>query len=118
MAYDRYDPRDRSRDERSRWSDDRFSDRNRSMSGDWRGERDRGNRDERGFFAGKSPVPLRLEPVTPWFADQQWPMQFDVSVGVRKDDQKLLKAIDRVLVHRRRDIDRLLAAYRVPLVSG
>jgi len=63
-------------------------------------------------------VPLRLEPVTPWFADQQWPMQFDVSVGVRKDDQKLLKAIDRVLVRRKIDIGRLLAAYRVPVVPG
>jgi len=71
-----------------------------------------------GFFAAKSPVPLRLEPVTPWFADQQWPMQFDVSVGVRKDDQKLLKAIDHVLVRRKIDIGRLLAAYRVPVVPG
>ena len=71
-----------------------------------------------GFFAAKSPVPLRLEPVTPWFADQQWPMQFDVSVGVRKDDQKLLKAIDRVLVRRKIDIGGLLAAYRVPVVPG
>jgi mxaJ protein len=71
-----------------------------------------------GFFAAKSPVPLRLEPVTPWFADQQWPMQFDVSVGVRKDDQKLLKAIDRVLVRRKIDIGSLLAAYRVPVVPG
>jgi len=71
-----------------------------------------------GFFAAKSPVPLRLEPLTPWFADQQWPMQFDVSVGVRKDDQKLLKAIDRVLVRRKIDIGRLLAAYRVPVVPG
>jgi mxaJ protein len=71
-----------------------------------------------GYFAAQSPVPLRLEPVTPWFADQQWPMQFDVSVGVQKNDQKLLNAIDRVLVRRKGDIDRLLAAYHVPLVTG
>jgi mxaJ protein len=71
-----------------------------------------------GYFAAKSPVELRLEPVTPWFADQQWPMQFDVSVGVQKDDQRLLKAIDRVLVRRKRDIDRLLASYHVPLATG
>ena len=71
-----------------------------------------------GYFAARSPVPLRLEPVTPWFADQQWPMQFDVSVGVQKDDQRLLKAIDQILVRRRGDIARLLAAYRVPLVPG
>jgi hypothetical protein len=29
-----------------------------------------------------------------------------------------LKAIDRVLVQRKADIDRLLATYRVPLVQG
>ena len=70
-----------------------------------------------GYFAARSPVPLRLEPVTPWFADAQWPMQFDVSVGVRKDNQKLLKEIDRVLARRSRDIRELLAAYRVPVVT-
>jgi mxaJ protein len=71
-----------------------------------------------GYFAARSPVPLRLEPVTPWFADREWPMQFDVSVGVQKDDQKLLKAIDRVLVRRKGEIRRLLASYHVPTVEG
>jgi mxaJ protein len=71
-----------------------------------------------GYFAAQSPVPLRLEPVTPWFADQQWPMQFDVSVGVQKDNQKLLREIDRILLRRSGDINRLLDAYHVPLVQG
>ena len=71
-----------------------------------------------GYFAAKSPVPLRLDPVTPWLADTQWPMQFDISVGVRKSDQKLLKQIDRVLTLRSGKIRKLLSAYRVPLVSG
>ena len=70
-----------------------------------------------GYFAARSEVPVRLEPVTPWFADNQWPMQFDVSVGVQKDNQKLLKEIDRVLVRRSADIAKLLAAYRVPVVK-
>jgi mxaJ protein len=70
------------------------------------------------FFAARSPAPLRLEPVTPWFADQQWPMQFDVSVGVQKDNQKLLKEIDHILVRRRGDIERLLTSYRVPVVRN
>jgi mxaJ protein len=70
-----------------------------------------------GYFAARSPVPLRLEPVTPWFTDNQWPMQFDISVGVQKDDQKLLKQIDRVLSRRSGDIHRLLAAYHVPTVE-
>jgi len=41
MAYDRYDPR-RDRDERSRWHDDR------AERGRWGGEREWGDRDERG----------------------------------------------------------------------
>jgi mxaJ protein len=70
-----------------------------------------------GYFAAKSSVPLRLEPVTPWMADMQWPMQFDISVGVQKDDQKLLKSIDQILAQRSGDIQRLLTAYHVPLVK-
>jgi mxaJ protein len=70
-----------------------------------------------GFFAARSPVPLRLEPVTPWFADNQWPMQFDVSVGVQKDNQKLLKQIDAVLARRSNEISRLLDSYHVPVIE-
>jgi mxaJ protein len=71
-----------------------------------------------GYFAARSAVPLRLEPVTPWFADQQWPMQFDVSVGVQKDNQKLLHDVDRILVRRAPVINRLLANYHVPVVNA
>jgi quinoprotein dehydrogenase-associated probable ABC transporter substrate-binding protein len=70
-----------------------------------------------GYFAARSPVPLRLEPVTPWMADMQWPMQFDISVGVRKDDPKLLKQIDQVLTRRSAEIRKLLDAYHVPVVD-
>ena len=71
-----------------------------------------------GYFAARSPVPLRLEPVTPWIADMQWPMQFDISVGVQKNDQKLLKRIDEVLARRSGDIRKLLDAYHVPVVAA
>ena len=57
MAYDRYDPRDRSRDDHSRWSDDRFRDR------DFRGSRD--NPDDRGFFDRAS------DEVASWFGDEE-----------------------------------------------
>jgi mxaJ protein len=70
-----------------------------------------------GYFAARSPVPLRIEPVTPWFADMQWPMQFDISVGVQKDNQKLLNEIDQVLGRRSGDIRKLLARYHVPVVA-
>src|SRR4051794_40440249 len=52
MAYDRYDTRDPSRDDRSRWSSDR----------DWRPEQ-RGRRDERGFFERAG------DEISSWFGD-------------------------------------------------
>jgi mxaJ protein len=70
-----------------------------------------------GYFAAQSKVPLRLEPVTPWLDAMQWPMQFDVSVGVQQANQPLLKDVDRVLTQRSADIHRLLASYHVPLVQ-
>ena len=70
-----------------------------------------------GYLAARSSTPLRLEPVTPWLANNQWPMQFDVSVGVQKDNQKLLKEIDSVLGRRSGDIRKLLAAYHVPIAE-
>ena len=70
-----------------------------------------------GYFAAKSKVPLRLEPVTPWMADMQWPMQFDISVGVQKNNQKLLKQVDQELSRRSGDIRKLLIAYHVPTAA-
>jgi hypothetical protein len=55
MAYDRYDTRDAPRDERSRWSDDRFGGRD--------GGFDRGRRDERGFFERAG------DEIASWFGD-------------------------------------------------
>jgi mxaJ protein len=71
-----------------------------------------------GYFAAQSPVPLRLEPVTPWMADMQWPMQFDISVGVQNGNDKLLKEIDQILARRSADIRKLLANYHVPVVAA
>ena len=71
-----------------------------------------------GYFAARSPIPLKLEPVTPWMADMQWPMQFDISVGVQKDDEKLLKQIDQVIERHSADIAKLLEAYHVPVVGN
>ena len=64
MAYDRYD-------ERSRWSGDHHSERDR----DWRGE-DRGRRDERGFFERAG------DEVASWFGD-------DDAERRRREDQMM-----------------------------
>jgi mxaJ protein len=70
-----------------------------------------------GYFAAQSPVPLRLKPATPWLANNQWPMQFDISVGVQNGNEKLLKEIDQVLRRRSSEIRKLLASYHVPVVE-
>ena len=55
--------------------------------------------------------------MTPWLDDMQWPMQFDVSVGVQKDNQTLAQQVDQILARRSADIQRLLASYHVPLAQ-
>jgi mxaJ protein len=67
-----------------------------------------------GWFAKSSPTPLRLEPVTPWLDDMQWPMAYDISVGVRKDDAALLREIDAILTRRAGTIRAMLDRYGVP----
>jgi mxaJ protein len=71
-----------------------------------------------GYFATRSPVPLQIEPVEPWLDSMETPMQFDISVGVRKGDEQLLKRIDNVLVKREPEIRDLLRSYHVPLVDN
>jgi mxaJ protein len=70
-----------------------------------------------GYFAETSAVPLRLERVTPWLDDAQWPMAYDISVGVRKDDAALLRDVDGVLARRAGAIRALLQRYGVPVTS-
>jgi mxaJ protein len=67
-----------------------------------------------GYFARRAAHPLTLTPVRPWLDGPQWPMVFDISMGVRRDDAKLRDALDGVLDRRKGEISRLLAAYGVP----
>ncbi len=67
-----------------------------------------------GYFAARSRTPLRLEPVTPWLDDAQWPMAYDISVGVKKGATKSLREIDQILANRAQDIRALLRRYHVP----
>jgi len=70
-----------------------------------------------GYFAKKARVPLRLEPVTPWLDDAQWPMNYEISMGVRKDEPKLRADIEAALARHRRAINALLADYGVPMIG-
>jgi mxaJ protein len=70
-----------------------------------------------GYFARRAAVPLTITPVTPWLDGPQWPMVFDISMGVRKDDLALRRRLDEALEQHREDIERVLKAYAVPLVD-
>ena len=65
-----------------------------------------------------SPVPLRLERVTPWLDDARWPMVYEISMGVRKDDPALMRRVETALARNRDRVHAILAEYGVPLVDG
>ena len=67
-----------------------------------------------GYFAPRQRVKLALAPVTPEIDLPFLPFVFDIAVGVRRGDDSLRTAIDRVLVKRRAEIRRLLDEYGVP----
>ena len=69
-----------------------------------------------GYYAHGSRVPLELEPVTP-ARDPRWPMSFDISMGVRRNNGVLLDRINTALDHERPVIEAILERYHVPLES-
>ncbi|MFC3070383.1 substrate-binding domain-containing protein [Phenylobacterium soli] len=70
-----------------------------------------------GYFARSAAHPLTLTPVQPWLDGPQWPMVFDISMGVRRDDPKLKDELDAVLERRAPQIRALLARYGVPVLA-
>jgi mxaJ protein len=72
-----------------------------------------------GYFAAKEPYPLTLTPVEPAVDGAQWPMVFDISIGMRRDDDPDFKEkIDQLLEQERPAIDAILAQYHVPRVGN
>jgi mxaJ protein len=70
-----------------------------------------------GYFAKREPVPLVVTPVSPWLDGPQWPMVFDISMAVRKDDLALRRRLDEALEKHRAEIGEVLRDYGVPLVD-
>jgi mxaJ protein len=66
-----------------------------------------------GYFAAKQPEPLDIVPVSPQI-DGGLPQAFDLSMAVRRADTSRLAQLDRFLVRRRDDINRILDSYHVP----
>lgn len=70
-----------------------------------------------GYFARRASVPLKIVPVSPEIDPPSLPFAFDICMAVRKEDKALLDELEAVLERRKKEIDRLLRNYGVPLKS-
>lgn len=68
-----------------------------------------------GYFAGRSPTPLRVVPVSPEVDVPYLPFVFDMAMGVRRGETALRDTLDAIIVRRKAEIDGILKAYRVPI---
>jgi mxaJ protein len=67
-----------------------------------------------GYFATRQAVPLNLAPVRPQIDGPRLPMVFDISMGVRREDEALAQELDAALARNRTTIDVVLEEYGVP----
>jgi quinoprotein dehydrogenase-associated probable ABC transporter substrate-binding protein len=67
-----------------------------------------------GYFAMHSSAPLRVQPVEPQSDGPQWPMAFDIAVGVRHGARPLKNEIEAALCREHDAIMRVLGEYGVP----
>jgi mxaJ protein len=70
-----------------------------------------------GYFAPRQVVPLALAPVSPQIDRPFLPFVFDVSMAVRRGDDKLRAELDSFIERRQPEIDALLDRYGVPRVT-
>jgi mxaJ protein len=70
-----------------------------------------------GYFASRAAHPMTLTPVQPAQDGPQWPMTFEVSMGVGRKDAELREQLDAVLARRTPEIRAMLARYNVPTIS-
>ena len=71
-----------------------------------------------GYFARRSAVPLRVVPITGTEAFAPLLFQFDIAIGVRKQDKALKDRLDEILARDAGAIRALLVSYGVPLVTA
>jgi mxaJ protein len=67
-----------------------------------------------GYWASRSPVPLKLVPVQPQIDLPFLPFVFDIGMGVRRGDTTFRASLQSVLTRRRTEINRILDEYAVP----
>ncbi|MBZ9822095.1 substrate-binding domain-containing protein [Mesorhizobium sp. CA4] len=71
-----------------------------------------------GYFARMQKVPLRITPVAPRIDGPQLPMIYDISMGVRREDDALRGDVNNALAKHKAEIDALLAQYGVPRLDA
>jgi len=68
-----------------------------------------------GYFAKRSPVPLVLQPLAERDSVSNFPLQFDIGLGVRRRDRALRDSLETVLERRAPEIRAILEEYGIPL---
>ena len=70
-----------------------------------------------GYFAPRQPVALELVPVSPQIDLPFLPFVFDIALGVRRGEDEFRVELERAMAKRRPEIDSILVAYGVPLMT-
>ncbi|MGI4877092.1 MAG: hypothetical protein ACRYG4_06355, partial [Janthinobacterium lividum] len=70
-----------------------------------------------GYFAARSPIKLRVEPVTEQFDGPAWPMAYDISMGVRRNAPAVQAEVETILTNNSREVAAILEEYHVPRVA-
>jgi mxaJ protein len=69
-----------------------------------------------GYFAQRSPTPLRVSPVSPQIDVPYLPFVFDIAMGERRGESAFRDSLDNVIMRHQPEIDRILESYGVPRV--
>jgi mxaJ protein len=67
-----------------------------------------------GYFAGRSEVPLTIQPVAQEIEQPYLQFVYDIAMGVRRTDVELKDELDSIISRRRTSIDSILEAYHIP----
>lgn len=69
-----------------------------------------------GYFAARQPLPLSLTPVSPTVDSSGVPFAYSIVLAVHRNDTALLSALNASLARLEPQIQRVLAAYHVPMI--
>jgi ABC-type amino acid transport substrate-binding protein len=71
-----------------------------------------------GYFAKQQAEPLTLVPVPTNANESKFPLAYNIALGVRRNNVALKAKLDEVLTRKSEEIQKILEAYGVPLLSS